>query len=218
MSGLEGATAPTSEPPRLRVGVLASQGDFAAHARMLRELGAEVREVRTPGELEGLDGLVIPGGESTTISKAIERDGLADAIRSHAAAQRPVLGTCAGMIICDREHRGLIDASARRNAFGRQLASFEVDLDLEGIGPEPLRAVFIRAPWIESHGERVEVLARVDGHPVAIRDGPVLACSFHPELTDDPRVHALLMAMATHARMRAGGAQAGGAPIRSTPQ
>ena len=218
MSGLEGATAPISEPPRLRVGVLASQGDFAAHARMLRELGADVREVRTPGELEELDALVIPGGESTTISKAIERDGLADAIRTHAAAQRPILGTCAGMIICDREHLGLIDASARRNAFGRQLASFEVDLDLEGIGPEPLRAVFIRAPWIESHGERVEVLARVDGHPVAIRDGAVLACAFHPELTDDPRVHALLMAMATHARTRSGGAQAGGAAIRSTPQ
>ena len=218
MSGLEGSTAPTPEPPRLRVGVLASQGDFAAHARMLRELGAEVREVRTPAELEELDALVIPGGESTTIAKAIERDGLAGPIRSHAAAGRPVLGTCAGMILCDREHLGLIDATAKRNAFGRQLASFEADLELEGIGPEPLRAVFIRAPWIESHGEGVEVLARVDDHPVAIREGAVLACAFHPELTDDPRVHALLMAMATAARERSPTAQAGAAELRSLEQ
>ena len=218
MSGLEGATSPISEPPRLRVGVLASQGDFAAHGRMLRELGADACEVRTPAGLEGLDALVIPGGESTTIAKAIERDGLADGIRRHAAAERPILGTCAGMILCDREHLGLIDASARRNAFGRQLASFEADLELEGIGPEPLRAVFIRAPWIESHGEGVEVLARVDGHPVAIREGAVLACAFHPELTDDPRVHALLMAMATAARERARNAQAGARNLRSTEQ
>ena len=218
MSGLEGTAAPISEPSRLRVGVLASQGDFVAHARMLRELGAAVREVRTPDELEELDALVIPGGESTTIMKAIERDGLADAIRGHAAAQRPILGTCAGMIVCDREHLGLIDASARRNAFGRQLASFEADLELEGIGPEPLRAVFIRAPWIESHGEDVELLARVDGHPVAIREGAILACAFHPELTDDSRVHALLMAMATAARERSLSAQAGPAGLRSTPQ
>jgi len=216
VNGLEGATAPISEPSRLRVGVLASQGDFAAHTRMLSELGAEAREVRSPGELEDLDALVIPGGESTTIMKAIERDGLAEAIRAHAAAQRPILGTCAGMIVCDREHLGLVDASARRNAFGRQLASFEADLDLEGVGPEPLRAVFIRAPWIESHGARVEVLARVDGHPVAIRDGAVLACAFHPELTDDSRVHALLMAMATAARERSLSAQAGSGELRSS--
>ena len=218
MSRLEGATVSVPQAPRLRVGVLASQGDVAAHARMLRELGAEVREVRTPAELEELDALVIPGGESTTISKAIERDGLAEGIRSHAGAGRPILGTCAGMIVCDRHHLGLIDASARRNAFGRQLASFETDLELEGIGPEPLRAVFIRAPWIESHGEEVEVLARVDGHPVAIRAGGVLACAFHPELTDDSRVHALLMAMATHARMRSLTAQAAAAELRSTEQ
>jgi 5'-phosphate synthase pdxT subunit len=216
VSDLEGATAPLPEPPRLRVGVLASQGDFAAHARMLRELGAEVREVRTPAELEELDALVIPGGESTTISKAIERDGLAEGIRRHVAAERPVLGTCAGMIVCDREHLGLIDASARRNAFGRQLASFEADLELEGIGPEPLRAVFIRAPWIESHGDTVEVLARVEDHAVAIRDGVVLACAFHPELTNDPRVHALLMAMATTARERSLGAHAGAVEVRTT--
>jgi 5'-phosphate synthase pdxT subunit len=182
------------------VGVLASQGDFAAHARMLRELGAEALEVRTPDALADLDALVIPGGESTTIAKAIERDGLEPAIREHAGGGRPVLGTCAGMIVCARDHLGLLDATVRRNAFGRQIASFETDLELAGIGPDALRAVFIRAPWVESHGEGVEVLARVDGHPVAIRDGRVLACSFHPELTDDLRLHALLMAMATVAR------------------
>jgi len=191
-----------AQPEPLRIGVLASQGDFAAHVRILRELGAEAFEVRAPGDLEGLDGLVIPGGESTTISKAIERDDLGPALREHAAAGRPILGTCAGMIVCDADHLGLIDARTRRNAFGRQLQSFEAELDLKGIGTEPIRAVFIRAPWIESHGPEVEVLASWEGHPVAIRDGNVLACSFHPELTDDSRVHALLMAMATGARER----------------
>jgi pyridoxal 5'-phosphate synthase pdxT subunit len=182
---------------RLRVGVLASQGDFAAHARMLRSLDGDAAEVRTPEQVRGLDALVIPGGESTTITKAIERDGLEPAIRAHAASGRPILGTCAGMILCDREHLGLLDATARRNAYGRQLASFEADLVVDGIGPEPLRAVFIRAPWIESYGSGVEVLAELDGHPVAVRQENVLACSFHPELTDDSRMHALLMAMAT---------------------
>ncbi len=185
---------------RLRVGVLASQGDFAAHATMLRGLGAEAVEVRTPDQLQQLDALVIPGGESTTITKAIERDGLEEAIRAHADAGRPLLGTCAGMIVCDREHLGLIDAVARRNAFGRQVASFEADLQVDGLGPDPIRAVFIRAPWIESHGPGVGVLAEHDGHPVVVRDGRVLACAFHPELTDDSRLHALLMAMATSAR------------------
>jgi 5'-phosphate synthase pdxT subunit len=178
------------------VGVLALQGDFEAHARMLRALGADVREVRVPADLDGLEGLVIPGGESTTISKAIERDGLADPIRAHAAAGRPILGTCAGMIVCDRDHLGLVDVLAHRNAFGRQLASFETDLEVVGLGPEPVRAVFIRAPWIEQVGPRVEVLATVDGHPVAVREGRVVLVSFHPELADDPRLHALLMALA----------------------
>ena len=184
----------------LAIGVLASQGDFAAHSRMLESLGAEVREVRTPGDLDGLDGLVIPGGESTTISKAIERDGLEPAIRAHVDAGRPVLGTCAGLIMCDAEHLGLIDASARRNAFGRQRQSFESDLVVEGLGTEPLRAVFIRAPWIESRGDGVEVLAEIDGHPVVARQGGVLVCAFPPELTDDSRLHALFMAMVTGAR------------------
>jgi 5'-phosphate synthase pdxT subunit len=169
---------------------------------MLSELGAEPVEVRIPAQLSGLDALVIPGGESTTISKAIERDGLEPAIRAHHEAGRPILGTCAGMIVCDREHLRLIDAVVRRNAFGRQIASFEADLVIEGIGPEPIRAVFIRAPWVESAGEEVEVLAELEGHPVVVRDGAVLACSFHPELTDDSRLHALLMAMATGARER----------------
>ena len=186
----------------LRVGVLASQGDFAAHTRMLEGLGAEAFGVRTPAALDGLDALVIPGGESTTITKAIERDGLESGIRAHLEQGRPLLGTCAGMIVCDRNHLGLADLSCRRNAFGRQIASFEADLDLAGIGPEPLRAVFIRAPWVETIGERVEVLAEVAGHPVAVRDRDVLLCAFHPELTDDSRVHALLMAMATAARRR----------------
>jgi 5'-phosphate synthase pdxT subunit len=186
----------------LRIGVLASQGDFAAHALMLASLDAAPIEVRTPADFAGLDGLIIPGGESTTIGKAIERDGLVEPIRSLARSGRPLLGTCAGMIICDRDHLGLIDARARRNAFGRQLQSFEADLAVEGIGPEPLRAVFIRAPWIEEHGARVEVLAEWQGHPVAIREDNVLACSFHPELTDDSRLHALLMALATGVRER----------------
>ena len=186
----------------LRIGVLASQGGFASHLAVLRSLGAEPVEVRAPDGLDGLDALVVPGGESTTITMAIERDGLAGPIRALAESGRPVLGTCAGMIVCDREHLGLIDGSARRNAFGRQLQSFEADLEIEGIGPEPLHAVFIRAPWMEECGPGVEVLSEWEGHPVAVRQGPVLAVSFHPELTDDSRLHALLMAMATGARER----------------
>ncbi|TMK68446.1 MAG: pyridoxal 5'-phosphate synthase glutaminase subunit PdxT [Actinobacteria bacterium] len=191
------------EAERLRIGVLASQGDFGAHAEMLRSLGAEPIEVRTAEELSGLDGLIIPGGESTTITKAIERDGLEPAIRAHADSGLPILGTCAGMIVCDREHLGLVDAAARRNAFGRQIASFEVELKVGGIGPDPMRAVFIRAPWIDEHGAEVEVLASVDDRPVVVRQGQIVLCAFHPELTDDSRLHALLMAMATAARNRA---------------
>ncbi len=184
------------------IGVLAIQGDFEAHLHMLRGLGAEVGEVRAPEDLDGLDGLVIPGGESTTISMGIESAGLGPAIRAHHEAGRPILGTCAGMIVCDDAHLGLIDATATRNAFGRQLQSFEADLKVDGTGDEPLRAVFIRAPWVQRHGPGVEVLASWEGHPVAIREGTVLACAFHPELTDDPRVHALFMAMTTSASER----------------
>jgi 5'-phosphate synthase pdxT subunit len=203
----EASPPDSSVSDRLRIGVLASQGDFAAHVAMLHSLGAEPVEVRSADELRDLDGLVIPGGESTTIAKAIERDGLEPAIRAHADSGHPILGTCAGMIVCDREHLGLVDATARRNAFGRQIASFEVELEVGGLGPDPMRAVFIRAPWIDEQGPEVEVLASVDDHPVVVRQGQILLCAFHPELTDDSRLHALLMAMATAARERA-------APVR----
>jgi pyridoxal 5'-phosphate synthase pdxT subunit len=176
------------------VGVLALQGDFEAHAKLLRSLGAEPSEVRVPAELEGLDGLIIPGGESTVMERGIEREGLAEPLRELHAAGTPVLGTCAGLIMLDRDHLGLMDIRARRNAFGRQLHSFETDLELSGLDGSPLRAVFIRAPWIEEHGAGVEVLAVVDGHPVAAREGTLLAVAFHPELTGDPRVHEAFLA------------------------
>jgi 5'-phosphate synthase pdxT subunit len=172
------------------IGVLALQGGFEAHAKALAELGADVREVRTPHDLDGLDGLVIPGGESTTIGLGVEREGLAEPLADFVASGRPVLGTCAGMIMLDREHLGLLDISVRRNAFGRQLASFEAELDFEGA---PLHAVFIRAPWVEDAGDGVEVLAEVDGHPVAVRQGNVLAVAFHPELTEERRLHQWLV-------------------------
>jgi len=184
----------------LSIGVLAVQGDFEAHRRMLNALGAEATEVRTPDELEGLNGLVIPGGESTTISMGMERDGLDRAVREYHRAGGPILGSCAGMIVADRDHLGLADYLCRRNAFGRQLHSFEQDLRVEGLGEEPLRAVFIRAPWVEEHGPEVEVLAEVDGHPVAVRQGILLAVAFHAELTDDSRLHAAFMAMCTTVR------------------
>ncbi|HEU4980675.1 MAG TPA: pyridoxal 5'-phosphate synthase glutaminase subunit PdxT, partial [Solirubrobacterales bacterium] len=158
----------------LNIGVLAIQGDFDAHRRMLESLGAATTEIRTPKQLHDLDGLVIPGGESTTISMGMERDGLDDAVRAHHDAGRPILGSCAGMIVCDRNHLGLADYLCRRNAFGRQLQSFEQDLSIEGLGQERVRAVFIRAPWVEEHGPSVEVLAEIDGHPVAVRDGGIL--------------------------------------------
>jgi pyridoxal 5'-phosphate synthase pdxT subunit len=188
---------------RMGIGVLAIQGDFEAHRRMLESLGAEAIEVRTPGALPGLDGLVIPGGESTTISMGMERDGLDEAIRSYHRGGGAILGSCAGMIVCDRDHLGLADYVCRRNAFGRQLHSFEEDLAVAGLGTEPLRAVFIRAPWVDQAGPGVEVLAESHGHPVAVRDGNVLAVAFHAELTDDSRLHAAFMAMATAAAERA---------------
>ena len=169
----------------VKVGVLAVQGNFREHAAMLRELGADVVEVRLPEELDGLDGLVIPGGESTAISRLMRLYGLEDAIRGFAG---PVFGTCAGMILLDREHLSLVDVEVDRNAYGRQLASFEADLDL-GEG-EPLRGVFIRAPRVRRHGDDVEVLAAHEGIPVLLRQGRFLVASFHPELTGDTRVHA----------------------------
>ena len=160
---------------------------------MLAELGAEAREVRTPAHLDGLDGIVLPGGESTTMTLGLEREGLAEPLRELVAAGTPTLATCAGMIVLDREHLGVLDLFARRNAFGRQVRSFETDLDLHEIGTGALRAVFIRAPWVEEAGPDVEVLAEVDGHPVAVRQGNVLAVAFHPELTDDGRLHRWLL-------------------------
>lgn len=175
------------------IGVLALQGGFQAHERMLERLGASVREVRVPADLGGLDGLVLPGGESTTITLGIEREGLADPLRELAAAGTPMLGSCAGLIMLDREHLGIVDMVVERNAFGRQIASFEADLDVHGLDGAPLRGVFIRAPWIAEHGPDVEILAVLDGHPVAARQGRVLAVAFHSELTDDDRVHRLFL-------------------------
>jgi 5'-phosphate synthase pdxT subunit len=175
-----------------RIGVLALQGGFAAHARVLRALGADVREVRVPDELVDLDGLVIPGGESTTMSLGVEREGLADPLR---AFERPIFGTCAGLIMLDRDHLAIMDISAERNAFGRQVRSFEADLEIAELGPPALRAVFIRAPWITEHGRGVEVLAEVDGHAVAAREGQILAVAFHPELGSDARLHERFVAM-----------------------
>jgi len=176
------------------VGVLALQGGFAAHARALRRCGAEVREVRVPVQLEGLDALVLPGGESTTMMLGIAREGLADALCAFCASGRPVLATCAGLIVLDRERLGVLDVLCTRNAFGRQLHSFEDDLDVSGVDGGPMHAVFIRAPWVAEHGDGVAVLAQVDGHPVAVRQGAITAVSFHPELAGDDRLHAQLVA------------------------
>lgn len=174
----------------LRIGVLAVQGNFREHAAVLRRLGAESIEVRLPEQLDGLDGLIIPGGESTAIGRLMRLYGLDDAVRGFGG---PILGTCAGMIVLDRDHLGLGDYRTRRNAFGRQVRSFEADLEMlpnsGGDGEEPLRAVFIRAPWLEEAGPDVQVLAEVDGHPVLAREGRLLVAAFHPELTDDTRVH-----------------------------
>jgi 5'-phosphate synthase pdxT subunit len=177
------------------IGVLALQGDFEAHRKVLERLGADVREARVPADLIGLDGLVIPGGESTTMTLGIEREGLAEPLRALTGAGTPVLGTCAGLIMVDRTHLGVMDIEARRNAFGRQLHSFETELDLPGVEGEPVRAVFIRAPWIEAWGPDVEVLAEVDGHPVAARQGNLLVVAFHPEISGEERIHALFLEM-----------------------
>lgn len=175
------------------IGVLALQGGFEAHERVLRRLGAEVRQVRVPADLEGLEGLVIPGGESTTMTLGIEREGLAAPLRALAAAGAPVLGSCAGLIMLDREHLGLMDILVARNAFGRQIRSFEADLEVRGVEGGPMRGVFIRAPWIAERGADVEVLAEVEGHPVAAREGSLLAVAFHSELTGDDRLHQLFL-------------------------
>jgi pyridoxal 5'-phosphate synthase pdxT subunit len=173
----------------VKIGVLAVQGNFREHAAMLRRLGVEAVEVRKPEELAGLDGLIVPGGESTTFMRLMRLYRLDEAIREF---ERPILGTCAGMIVLDREHLGLADVEVDRNAYGRQVASFEADLALAG-DERPLRGVFIRAPRVRETGADVEVLAELDGEPVLVRDGRVLVASFHPELTEDTRVHELFL-------------------------
>lgn len=165
------------------------QGNFREHAAMLRSLGADVVEVRKPEQLEGLDGLVVPGGESTTFMRLMRLYGLDEALRSFVG---PVFGTCAGMIVLDRGHLGLMDVEVDRNAYGRQVASFEADLRLQG-EEESLRGVFIRAPRVRDVGAGVEVLAEHDGEPVLLREGRFLVASFHPELTQDTRVHELFL-------------------------
>jgi pyridoxal 5'-phosphate synthase pdxT subunit len=182
--------APTAKPV---VGVLALQGDYEAHGKVLERLGASVREVRVPADLDGLEGLVIPGGESTTMALGVEREGLREPLRALAARGVPVLGSCAGLIMLDRDHLGIVDMLAQRNAFGRQVRSFEADIAMKGLDGGPLRGVFIRAPWIAEHGPGVEILAEVEGRAVAARQGKVLAVAFHTELGGDDRVHRMLL-------------------------
>jgi 5'-phosphate synthase pdxT subunit len=172
-----------------RIGVLAVQGNFREHAAMLGSLGAEVVEVRKPEQLAELDGLVIPGGESTTITRLMRLYGIENAISRF---QRPILGTCAGLIVLDRDHLGLLDLEVERNAYGRQVASFEADVELAD-DERPLRGVFIRAPRVEQVGDDVEVLGELDGEPVLLRQGRLLVATFHPELTEDTRVHEMFL-------------------------
>ena len=182
----------------MKIGVLALQGDVAEHIASLGDCGVIASGVRSKQEIESIDALVIPGGESTTIAKLAKAFGVFDLIKSRIASGMPTYGSCAGMILiadqildggADQEGFGGIDAQVRRNAFGRQVDSFETDLSFSGIGGAAFRAVFIRAPWVESVGNQVEVLSRFNGHPVAIRQGHLLATSFHPELTGDNRIH-----------------------------
>jgi 5'-phosphate synthase pdxT subunit len=180
------------------IGVLALQGGFAAHERMLQGLGASTREVRVPADLDGLEGLVIPGGESTTMTLGIEREGLAEPLRELAARGIPILGSCAGLIMLDREHLGLMDTRAERNAFGRQIRSFEADVAIRGLEGPPIRGIFIRAPFIAEYGPEVEILGVLDAQPVAARQGRMLAVSFHAELSSDDRLHRMFLDWVEH--------------------
>lgn len=201
------APAPTTLPAdtsrRPRIGILAVQGDVREHATALREVGADAVEVRLPRDLVGLDGLILPGGESTTMRKLIDLYGLREPIVALAQGGAPIYGTCAGMILlADRIADGdepvlrLLDVTVQRNAYGRQLDSFEADVDLPSLGEEPMHGVFIRAPVVSEVGPAVEVLATdADGRPIAVRQGRVLATAFHPELTPDRRLHRLLLEM-----------------------
>lgn len=196
MSAASSADAATQADRVPLVGILALQGGFEAHERVLGRLGAATRQVRVPGDLEGLDALVLPGGESTVMTLGIEREGLKQPLCALAAAGTPILGTCAGMIMLDRAHLGILDVLAERNAFGRQLHSFEADFEVEGVDGGAVHAIFIRAPWIAEHGDDVSVLAEVDGHPVAVRQGQILALAFHPELTGEDRLHRYFLTLA----------------------
>ena len=200
MTGADGAAASA------RVGVLALQGDVREHARALASAGVEPVEVRRPEELAAVDGLVLPGGESTTIGRLLRIFDLLEPLRAAVRAGLPVYGSCAGMILLaqdvldgrpDQPLVGGLDVVVRRNAFGRQVDSFEADLEIDGLTGPPLHAVFIRAPWVEKAGDDVTVLARVGEHPVAVRQGNLLATSFHPELTGDTRMHELFVDMVT---------------------
>lgn len=184
-----------------RVGVLALQGDVREHLRLLTELGVEAVQIKRPAELESVEALIIPGGESTTIGKMAVRFGLLAPLRESIADGLAVYGTCAGMILLsgavtegDQPLIGVLDVVVKRNAFGPQNESFEAELDIEGMG-EPFPAVFIRAPWIDKVGSEVEVLSAIDDHPVMVRQDRILATSFHPELTDDGRIHQMLLDM-----------------------
>jgi 5'-phosphate synthase pdxT subunit len=177
------------------IGVLALQGGFEAHERMLHGLGVATRQVRVPGDLEGLHGLVLPGGESTTMTLGMERERLAEPLRAFAASGAPVLGSCAGLIMLDRDHLALMDLVAHRNAFGRQIRSFEADVHMRGLDGGPIRGIFIRAPWIAEHGPNVEILGKVQGHAVAAREGNMLAVAFHAELGHDDRLHRLFLGL-----------------------
>lgn len=194
MPSVAGEGSPAGRPADAPlIGVLALQGDFEAHRRVLERLGASVREVRVVADLDGVDGLVIPGGESTTMTLGVEREGLAGPLRGLAARGVPVFGSCAGLIMLDRDHLAIMDVLAERNAFGRQLRSFEADVEVDGLDGGPVRGVFIRAPWIAEYGPEVKILAEVEGHPVAARQGRITAVAFHTELGRDDRLHKLFL-------------------------
>ena len=197
----------------MKIGVLALQGDVAEHIASLGDCGVIASGVRSKQEIQSIDALVIPGGESTTIAKLAKAFGVFDLIKSRIASGMPTYGSCAGMILiadqildggADQEGFGGIDAQVRRNAFGRQVDSFETDLTFAGISGAAFRAVFIRAPWVESVGTQVEVLASFNGHPVAIRQGHLLATSFHPELTGDNRIHRFFVDQLCKESLKAG--------------
>ncbi len=196
----------SAAPPNKRIGIVAVQGAFARHAEMFRQLGVGTVEVRTPSDLDGVDAVALPGGESTTIAKMLRGSGLRDALAEQLAAGLPAFGTCAGAILLadeildpvsnDDEPLGIVGVAVRRNAFGRQLDSFESDLEVAGLGAEPFRAVFIRAPWFENPAVGVEVLAWQNDKAVMVAAGPVLLCTFHPELTGDTRIHEMFLELA----------------------